>query len=526
MSGPQEKGESSSVYRLLYNWDGAPHDYSEYPQSQKQFLEKVYAPLADTQVDALFWSMGEHEATWPSRTMEMVGDSVGRVYESVRGMRHAEGIRAMFDRNEDPYAAMVDRGRELGIAVFASVRMNDNHFNGIPPDEMGRTVKSGLTRLRRDHPEWCLGPDQVPEQRGIGSWNFAFPQVREHRLQHIAEVCGLAEWDGVELDWQRHAFHLPENEGYRLRYTLTDLQRAVRRKTEKIGRDRGRPFLVAVRVATTLEACHRIGYDIEAWIEEGLCDMVIAAGNSGTDPGVEVEKFQDLARGTGTRIYGGLDSLGRQGARRLKPGGEWNEAWVRATARGYWERGVDGMYVFNWHGNERTWRPLLTTIGAPDTLEGRDKVYAAIHRGPPGMPGAVNDRIYGETGVILYPTLTGEGPSFHVPIHDPVGEEARAGRVESVELHLELEHFSPADQVAVELDGTPLGDPVVRHVALEDPGDPADVEENAWLVWSLEPGQADQGLHEIQVRLVERDARIRPPLVVQHVEMHINYRKG
>ena len=182
------------------------------------------------------------------------------------------------------------------------------------------------------------------------------------------------------------------------------------------------------------------------------------------------------------------------------------------------------MYVFNWHGNERTWRPLLTTIGAPDTLEGRDKVYAAIHRGPPGLPGAVNDRIYGETGVILYPTLTREGPLFHVPIHDSVGEEE--SRLESVELHLELEHFSPADRVAVELDGKPLGDPVVRHVTLEDPGDPADVDENAWLVWSLEPGQAEKGPHEVQVRLVERDARIRPPLVVQHVEMHINYRKG
>ena len=102
------------TYKLIYNWDGAPHDYSEYPQSQEQFLKKVYAPVLDPQVDALFWSMGEHAATWPSSTMEMVGDSVDRVYESVQEMRHAEGIRAMFERGEDPYAAMTARGRELG----------------------------------------------------------------------------------------------------------------------------------------------------------------------------------------------------------------------------------------------------------------------------------------------------------------------------------------------------------------------------------------------------------------------------
>ena len=42
-------------YGIIYNWDGAPLDYSEFPQSQEQFLEKVYAPIEGTQVGALFW---------------------------------------------------------------------------------------------------------------------------------------------------------------------------------------------------------------------------------------------------------------------------------------------------------------------------------------------------------------------------------------------------------------------------------------------------------------------------------------
>lgn len=41
-------------YRIIYNWDGAPHMYSDYPQSVDQFLDKTFAPLVDTQVDALF----------------------------------------------------------------------------------------------------------------------------------------------------------------------------------------------------------------------------------------------------------------------------------------------------------------------------------------------------------------------------------------------------------------------------------------------------------------------------------------
>ena len=37
-------------YGIIYNWDGSPYGYSEVPQSVDQLLEKVYAPLRDTQV--------------------------------------------------------------------------------------------------------------------------------------------------------------------------------------------------------------------------------------------------------------------------------------------------------------------------------------------------------------------------------------------------------------------------------------------------------------------------------------------
>ena len=41
-------------YGIIYNWDGVPHAISEVPQSMEAFLDKVYAPLEDTQVGALF----------------------------------------------------------------------------------------------------------------------------------------------------------------------------------------------------------------------------------------------------------------------------------------------------------------------------------------------------------------------------------------------------------------------------------------------------------------------------------------
>jgi len=442
-------------------------------------------------------------------------------------MRHNENIRDMIQRGENPFQALVKRGRELGIDVYASIRMNDNHFGGLQLDDMPHKRMEGLTQLRKAHPEWCLGPERAPKWFAA-SWNMAIPEVREHRFQYIREALDLADWDGVELDWQRHGFHLPADDAHRLRYALTDLQRAIRRRTSEIARKRKRPFHVAVRVATTMESCRRIGYDLKTWVKEGLCDIIAAGGGAGTDPGIEVEAFRKLIKGTSIHFYTGFDSGFWGEHDGLAPRREWQRAWVRGTAAGYWRRGADGMYVFNWHANERTRRDLFMRIGEPKTLERTDKVFAAVHRHVSDKDGDwggadLNDRVFGETPVALYRTLTEEGPSFHITLHDDIVHEAKVGHLKRLELRIALERLSPADRIQVDLDGKKLRKPVLRYVAREDDDNPSDVGETGWLVWSLRPEEATQGPHQIKVRLVSRDPRIEPPLVVKYVEFHVKY---
>jgi hypothetical protein len=517
-----ESRQKTPPYRIIYNWDGAPHHYSEYPQTTEQFLEKTYAPLTDTQVDALFWSMGTHEATWLSENIPVAGDTVGRVYDGVMSMRDTENLRAMFERGEDPYDAMVARGRELDIDVWPSIRMNDQHFWDIDSlDAMQKSNSQGMTDMRKQHPEWCLG-DDAPNWC-TSSWNMAILEVREHKLDLIEQACRLADWDGVELDWQRHAFHLPGKHEYRLRYALTDLQRAIRQMTDRIAEERGRPFPVAVRVAATMEACRRVGYDVETWAKEGLCDVIIGGGNSGTDPCFETENFLELAQDTNIRVYPGYDFDSRQMAKRLLPHSEWRDRWYAAMSQGHFDRGADGIYIFNWHAGETTRRKSLTTIGSPETLKRQDKAYTAIQRSIANNPlredSERDDRLYGEVPVTLYRTLTGDGPTFHVPVSDEVDAD-RA----SVQLLIEFEHFSPtADEVQVSLDGVTLGLAAVRNVTAEDPTNPGDVDENSWLVWDMEPRQAAKGPHEIKVVLIHRDPRIRTPIVVNNVEFWVTY---
>ena len=75
------------------------------------------------------------------------------------------------------------------------------------------------------------------------------------------------------------------------------------------------------------------------------------------------------------------------------------------------------------------------------------------------------------------------------------------------------------------LDGVALAAPVVRDAAAEDAADPSDVSANAWLCWNLTAAQVGRGVHQVRVRLLERDERLRVPLRVEQVEIYLQYTK-
>jgi hypothetical protein len=505
-------------YGIIYNWDGAPHGYSEYPQTMEQFLDKMYAPLENTQVGAHFWCLGEHTARWESNVLEKVGGVQGRVYDDAYQYTFNENIHAMIERGEDPQAATIKRGHELGMQVYASVRMNDNHFNGAQVEDLPHLRHSSLTQMHHEHPEWLLGEKAASDWFAL-SWDLSVPEVRKHRFEHVQEVCTLWDWDGVELDWQRHGFHLDQDYGYRLRYVLTDLLRAIRRMTDEVARKRGRPFYLAVRVSGTLEMCRTIGYDIPTWIREGLVDILIPAASSGTDPLIDIPRFLELTEGTDVVVYGGVYG-GPDGPH----GGPEDELkkrdmFMMGLASRFYYLGAKGIHVFNWHANRDSRRALLTSIGASQTLRGKDKIYAAAHRilwRQGAWRGAgLNDRIWAEVPVALKQTLTGDGPVVALL----VAADTEAEVPQSIELRLRLEEWVVGDRVRVKWDGVDLPAPAIAYS--QDPI--ADVASAVWLSHPLSPQQASRGEHQVQVILDERNPHLASDLILADVEVVLRY---
>ena len=518
-------------YGIIYNWDGTPHGLSEVPQSTEDFIEKVYGIMEDTQVGAHFWCIGEHQARWPSDELEMVGDYQGRRYESLFVYHHHENIRAMLERGDDPQEIVIKRGRELGLHVYGSLRMNDNHFGGAQLEDLEKLYHGEVTRLRVEHPEWLLG-DKAPEWFAL-SWNFAIPEVRQHRFTHLRECCERYDWDGVEVDWQRHPFHLPDDFGYRMRYVITDVQRATRQMTEGIAERRGRPFYLAARVAPTIETCQRLGYDIETWVVEGLVDILIPAGAAHTDPSIDLAPFLDLCQGTDIAVYPGFDA-------RIDGYDFWHFAGpeplqqkenmrTRAVASRYHDLGADGLYLFNWYGVRGSRRELMTQIGSRETLRKTDKIYAATHRyrvHEGEWRGAFqHDRIWGQVPVTLKETLTGDGPTIALNVADDLAVEPP----KEVVLRVRLNNWVRGDIVQLFWDGVEMTDLDQEYNIQEvEAGNPFgyetfDVSAASWLSKSLEPAAVGRGFHEAKVVLKERHPMLACDMELTNVELVIRY---
>jgi hypothetical protein len=167
---------------------------------------------------------------------------------------------------------------------FWSLRMNDAH-DSYP---MGmRRWTYGLAPFKRDHPQYMMGEPEDWERCAGGprqAWShldFDLPQVREHVFALIEEVYQGYDVDGVELDFLRSSPYFRESlDGLPVAPEhldlLTELVRRVRQTADAVGRERGRPLLLAVRAPFTADAARFIGLDLERWLSEDLVDILVA----------------------------------------------------------------------------------------------------------------------------------------------------------------------------------------------------------------------------------------------------------
>lgn len=451
-------------YRIIYQADTSwgmqnSRDAADYLSGMVDFLDT-------THVDALFWhdGSGGNNAYYDSEVMELNGARIGKVEPL---------LLQMIEEGNDPPAITLKAARERGVDVFYSFRINDCHDSL----DDGKAMPQLLATFKLEHPEWLIGKGHP--YGGIMQLNFAVPEVREFKFAIIEEAARKYDFDGFEIDFQRSApYFIPGTEPENAPI-LTDFLRRVRDHLKQRGSERGRSLALAVRVPESMEACRLNGFDVAAWVQEDLVDMIIL-GSSAID--IEVEAFKALTQGTDILVYPCLYGW-------PSGYGKFTTEMCRALATNYWFQGADGIYTFNWNAHTYTQRPdeehhgqfghqmeLLREIDEPEQLRGKDKEFAADRVGgrrnsfgyiwsyPHNWMHCVLPAVVDSSGT------SGEPKSVVVPIL--VGEDLESPRPSHVQLRVEMVEQAHDELLGLAINGQGLTKQDREGVTITAPVDP------------------------------------------------------
>jgi hypothetical protein len=504
---PGQEGESAQIetrkQRVIFNGDSAVLMHPG-ASTVEGFLAPRLEALPGTPVTTISWSILAGDApSYDSRIQPIYGDAQQSDRPDYMNP-YASNLKTLVEAGTCPLKIVTDFAHEHGMEAFASLRMNDVHDS---------FVEGHLSRWKLDHREFLVSTrglqTAIAEPAFPGSpvanlystaLDFTHQVVRDRKFEIIEEVCLRYDLDGVELDFIRHPVlfkSIFEGEAVTPEQVslMTAFIRRVRQRMDEIGEERGRPLLLAVRTPDDLELSLGIGLDLEAWMREGLVDMLFLGGGY-AHFSLPVAKMAKAAHAYGVPLYPCINNPGQlMDGRGIE--------MTRALATKWYAAGADGIYFWNltapWEQihDEARWRALrkrvyasLNGIDNPEALEGKEKIYSAAEE--VWFPYAfISSR--GDLPVSLEP-----GGQARVPIviGDDVPRLVEEGRLESAELTLELQGVLPdPEQLIVSINGqAQAGGQLLR---------PATETEPSRVAFALAAGALRQGENLVEAGLSE-----------------------
>jgi hypothetical protein len=526
-----ETGRLDKRYRIMWDQNSGQAGYYNPPMSPQQVAQAHFGFFAGRPVDAYVGAPGcnaGYTLAWPTEVenAEFMVDRLnsGALVGSVQLWRHAENLRRLWEDGHDPVGLEVAEAQRLGIDHWIRLSMNDWHHWGA--DNTEANLQS--SRFYDQHPEYLIG------QQGTQGWSgrlaevlpffqdFAHAEVRALRLDIAIEACSRYPITGFLYDYMRCPGYFKHGEEETGLEIMTQFMRDTRRALDRVGEERGQPVGLAVRVPTTIDGGKRLGLDVAAWIGEGLIDLVVPSCFFAQDMEEDVREWVELAHGTGVQIYASIEEAYRAG--HTSGFRRWffnppvmtplsNEMICGLAAR-HWQRGVDGIYVFNFFGTAPTYdydnREALDDIGDPRRLEHKDKLYV-VTRSHDSFPNCLQTQRQIPTPVSAEPVIL----TIDVPDDLQVAQD----RLRTVSLWLHLDNLTVDDQLAVTLNGTPL------DCANPMPPGGYDPTPDSWLRFDLMDELPAQGTNKITVCMVERNTRLADELAVElaDVELEVRY---
>lgn len=358
--------------RVIFNNDGCDCYCHDGRMTREGFLDARTSALADSHVDSIFYCTNK--------------GGVGRFCHATkvaepftrRDGRYAGNVTPSFlEQGTDPLRVQTEWARAHGREIFWSLRMNDTHDGWGTPGDFG---DDKISPVKRQHPEWLLGGKDRPVR--FGCWtalNYELEPVRDFMVRLIEEVCRTYDVDGIECDFLRHETFFPSTAAgdpcsEAQCGLITALLRRVRGLLDEVAAARGKPLLLAVRTHDSIGLSREIGLDVEAWMAEGLVDLVTTSGYYRLVPWHEMAR---LGKRYGVPVYASLN----ESRLRDKDGAadQTRDAIesYRGRALNAWQDEASGICFFN------VFNPALSLwreAGEPAALSRLNRIYHASVR--------------------------------------------------------------------------------------------------------------------------------------------------
>ena len=345
--------------------------------------------------------------------------------------------------------------------------------------------------------------------------DYAHEEVREDRFWWINNTATKYDVDGVDLNFFRHPWYFKLGEEQRNMPLMTRLIRRARRRFDEIGRERGRPMLLGVRVLGNIETCRNAGLDIETWLAEGLIDR-LSIGGQYENACTGAEELIRLGHRHGVPVYPSFRCDSPLFGMGLHKGGEppASPEAMRGHAANLWNAGADGLYLWNYHYIRTSKHPrgrprpedyrYLSEIGDRNRLARLDKIFV-VNPSDDNLKG-IWPFYLASAPLPLPVAITAAAAQRHpvpVRIGDNIQAAADGGSLKSLSLGLKLDADAKPERLVVRFNGHAVGDGARR------------ADDSKWVDFPLEPAIVKQGINQLEVAMRDSGPKTEDAQLVQ-----------
>ncbi len=345
--------------RLIY-YNDAHHFHGKRvdPPVSKPRLWQPVDELAGTGAEMLAFGLGYGDVFFHN---SKVGKSILQTADVIANpidWRIKAMARDAAAMGTDQVREVINRGKQLGVAVLPSLKMNNAQAPGAHRCGNFREERGEEVCLREPPSEWL--------------YDYAHVDVRTYKLALIREMLVDYDADGIELDFLFDARYFRVADVERGKRIMSDYIAEVRGLIDEVGADKGRALTCGARVFATEEENLRSGLDVRTWIAEGSLDIVVGeVSDSLFETTLPHRWLADAANANGVAAYI-RPALRVYDERTASPDVEM----YRAFSHSLQSQGFAGMYLgyIDWPFRNDE-RQILRDAAYPEITERLNKRY-------------------------------------------------------------------------------------------------------------------------------------------------------